>query len=383
MNVYSLFSKQSGSSIVLLVVYVDDIVLTGDDLVEISALKDSLHNQFKIKDLGHLNYFLGIEVTSFPIGLLLHQSKFIRDLLHKHNCAEVTPVVCPLDLSVKLQATQGKPLANPEAYRSLVGKLNFLTHTRPDLSFAVQHLSQFLQLPTDLHMQAALRLLRYLKRSADVGIFFNDCSDLSLAAYCDSDWAACPDPRRSVSGFCVLLGNSLISWKAKKQHVVSLSSAKAEYRAMSKVVAELTWLVRLLSDFGIAISAPIPVFCDNQAAIHIAKNPVFHERTKHIEIDCHFIRTKLGHGLVDLHHVPTGSQLADVFTKPLIGLVHCPLLSKLGVLPLSNLRGVLKPNTPWILHNTTQGPLHYLSCTWAEAHICTRFSFRFVFSHFV
>ncbi|XP_075086168.1 uncharacterized protein LOC142168895 [Nicotiana tabacum] len=285
LNDYSLFSKYSGSSIILLAVYVDDIILTG------------------------------IEVAYVPSGLLLHQKKFIRDLLKEYHCEDASSVTCRLDLNHKLKADMGELLPSPEQYRSWVGKLNFLTHTRPDLSFTVQHLSQFLQSLYVSHMHAALHILRYLKGSSDVRVFISSSTDLSLSAYYDSDWAACSDTRRSFTGFCILLGDSLVGWKAKKQPVMSLSSAEVEYKAISKVVAELVWVVRLLSDFGISVPADVPVFYDNQAAIHIAKNHVFHEQTKHIEVDCHFIITKLGEGLIDLHHVPTSSQLVDVFTK--------------------------------------------------------------------
>ncbi|XP_060178798.1 uncharacterized mitochondrial protein AtMg00810-like [Lycium barbarum] len=339
LNDYSLFIKKSASSVVFLAVYVDDIILTGDDPAEINALKLFLDDQFKIKDLGLLNYFLGIEILYVSHGVLLHQKKFISDLLVEFGCSDVSPVVSPLELCVKLKSDHGDLLPNPESYRSLVGKLNFLTHTRPDLCFAVQHLSQFLKCPRVPHMDVALHILRYLRGTSDVGIFLNNAPDFSIRGYCDSDWASCPDSRRSVSGFCISLGGSLISWKSKKQSVVSLSSAEAEYRAMSKVVAELVWLVRLLADFGFCLSSSVPVFCDNLAALHIAKNPVFHERTKHIEVDCHFIRTKLADGLISLHHISTGSQLADVFTKCLTGGQHRFLLGKLDVLSPSNLRG--------------------------------------------
>nr|XP_016452581.1 PREDICTED: uncharacterized protein LOC107777107 [Nicotiana tabacum] len=228
----SLPTMKSASSTVLLVVYVDDTILTGGDIVEIAALKQFLDDQFKIKDLGLLNYFLGIEILYDEFG--------------------------------------GEVLPNPQSYRSLIGKLNFLTHTRPDLCFAVQHLSQFLKSPRIPHMVAAMHILRYLNVTLDVGVFLNASSDFSLQAFCDSDWAACPESRTS---------------KSKKQAIVSLSSAEAEYRAMSKVVGELVCLVLLLADLDLPISAPVPVFCDNLAALHIAKNPVFHERTKHIEVD--------------------------------------------------------------------------------------------------
>ncbi|XP_019262146.1 PREDICTED: uncharacterized protein LOC109239984 [Nicotiana attenuata] len=227
--------------------------------------------------------------TSAPLSALclgvfsLIKRNSSTDLLHEYNCSDVSSVVSPLELNNKLHADVGDVLPTPEKYRSLIGKL---------------------LLP---HMSAALHLLRYLKRTADIGLFYSDPSDLSVHAYSDGDWVAYPDTRKSISDYCIFIGDSLIGWKSKKQPVVSLSSAEAEYRAMSKVVAELT-------------------------SIHIAKNPVFHERTKHIEVDCHFIRNKLLEGLIQLQHVPTDQQLDDVFTKPLPGALHHSFLGKLKVL---------------------------------------------------
>ncbi|XP_019257719.1 PREDICTED: uncharacterized protein LOC109235931 [Nicotiana attenuata] len=274
LNDYFLFVKRIESSSIFLAVYVDDIILIGDDLSETSALKSFLDAQFKIKDLGLLNYFLGIEVFYHKSGVLLHQKKFISNFLLEFNCLDASEVVSPLDIAHKLHSDVGELLPKPESYRSLVGKLNFLTHTRPDLCFVVQHLSQFLKTPRVPHMAAALHVLRYLKGTSTFGVFLSNSPDFSLLASCDSDWAACHKSRRSVTGLCIHLGGSLLSWKSKKQNIVSLSSAEAEYRAMSKVVAELAWLVRLLSDLGLSIDAPIPVLCDSQDAIHIVKNPV-------------------------------------------------------------------------------------------------------------
>ncbi|OIT23020.1 putative mitochondrial protein, partial [Nicotiana attenuata] len=236
-------------------------------------------------------------------GVFLNQRKFVLDLLKEYNCLEVSSVISPLDLNSKLKADFGELFAHPERYRSLIGKLLFLTHTRPDLCFGLQHLSQFLQAPRLPHMTGAFHMLRYLKGTIDVGLFYSNSPDCTLTAYSDSDWAACPDTRKSVSGFCVFLGDCLVAWKSKKQPVISLSSAEAEYRTLSKVVAELTWLTQLLPDLSVPVSYLVSIFCDNQAAIHIARNPVFHERTKHIEEDCHFVRKKIADGLIQLFHV--------------------------------------------------------------------------------
>ena len=180
-------------------------------------------------------------------------------------------------------------------------------------------------------MKAAYHVLRYLQHDPTLGVFISNRPDITISAYCDSDWASCLDSRKSVSGYLVLMGNSPISWKSKKQPTLSLSSAEAEYRAIRQVVGEVVWLERLLGEFSVTIPLPIQVFCDSQAAVHIAKNPVFHERTKHIEVDCHFVRTKLQEGLITLQYVSTDSQLADVFTKALTGVKHSHLMNKLSV----------------------------------------------------
>jgi len=339
LNDYSLFLKGTPDSLVVVAVYVDDIIVTGHDCDEIAALKVFLDNTFKIKNLGSLHYFLGLEVKHVPGGIHLNQHKYVTDLLHAFDCVSVSPVVSPLDISIKLHADSGDLLPAPDQFRSLVGKLLFLTHTRPDICFTVQHLSQYLKCPRVPHMSAAMHVLRYLKGTPSLGLFYSDVADYSVTGYSDSDWAACPDTRRSVTGFCVLLGGSLISWKSKKQPVVSLSSAEAEYRALSKVTAELSWLSRLLADLGVSVPSPISVSCDSQAAVHIANNPVFHERTKHIEVDCHYVRTLLHNGFLKLSHVSTSRQLADLLTKALSGTALSPLLSKLMVVSPLQLEG--------------------------------------------
>ena len=339
-NDYSLFYKVQPMSIVILGVYVDDIVITGNDSSEISQLKHFLDQHFKIKDLGALNYFLGMEVLQVTDGIVLTQQKFAKELIAEYHCDTLPPATCPLPPHSTATATS-TPLADATAYRKLVGKLNYLTNTRPDLSYSVQYLSQFLQAPTHSHMAAALHTLRYLHRDSSRGLFFNNTQTFQLEAFCDSDWAQCPCTRRSVSGYFILLGGSPISWKSKKQPTVALSSAEAKYRSMRAVTAELAWLTRLLSELQVPFILPIPLKSDSLAAIYIAKNPIFHERTKHIELDCHFAREKLHESLISLSHVCTTAQLADLFTKPLPGPQHHFLLNKLGVFPSppSNLRG--------------------------------------------
>ncbi|XP_056692131.1 uncharacterized mitochondrial protein AtMg00810-like [Spinacia oleracea] len=333
-NDYSLFIKTQNQTHTLVAVYVDDILITGLNHSEIVALKSHLHNKFSIKDLGELSYFLGIEISRVENGVFLTQSKFTRELLADCGLDVSKPAKTPLPVKLKLTNSSDEPYTDPTQYRCLVGKLNFLTHTRPDLSFAVQTLSQFMQSPKLSHFNALTHLLRYVAHSIGQGIYIQSSSQLVLRAYCDSDWAACPDTRRSVTGYVMLLGTSPISWKSKKQSTISRSSSEAEYRAMAAAASEITWLVRLLKEMGLSNLQPVQLRCDNQSAIHIAKNPVHHERTKHIELDCHFTRDKVLEGLIDLTYVPTADQLADMLTKVLSYPQHSELISKLGMLQL-------------------------------------------------
>lgn len=229
------------------------------------------------------------------------------------------PVDTPMDPNVKLLPGQGEPLQDSGRYRRLVGKQNYLTVTRPDILFAVSVVSQFLDSPYDSHWDAVVRILRYIKRSPGKGLLYEDKGHTQVVGYTDADWAGSPSDRRSTSGYCVLFGGNLISWKSKKQSVVARSSAEAEYRSMALGTCELIWLKQLLTELKFCDLSPMQLVCDNQAALHIASNPVFHERTKHIEIDCHFVREKLVSRDIVTSFVGTNDQLADLFTKSLRG----------------------------------------------------------------
>ncbi|RVW13792.1 Retrovirus-related Pol polyprotein from transposon RE1 [Vitis vinifera] len=300
---------------ILLLLYVDDMTITGDDLSGIQELKDFLNQQFEMKDLGHLSYFLGLEITHSTDGLYITQAKYASDLLSQAGLTDSKTVDTPVELNAHLTPSGGKPLSNPSLYRRLVGSLVYLTVTRPDISYDVHQVSQYLSAPRSTHYADVLRILRYLKGTLFHSLFYSAQSPLVLRAFSDADWAGDPTDRRSTTGYCFLLGSSLISWRSKKQTFVARSSTEAEYRALADTTSELLWLRWLLKDLGVSTSFATPLYCDS--AIHIAHNDVFHERTKHIEIDCHFIRYHLIHGALKLFSVSSKDQLADIFTKSL------------------------------------------------------------------
>ena len=328
---YSLFTKGSGSNFVALLVYADDIIITAPSQIHINSLKQFLQTQFKLKDLGTLKYFLGLEIARSHSGLVLSQRHYTLQLLEDTGYLACKLALVPMDPKLKLTAHDGELLPDPTIYRRLIGRLLYLTLSWPYITFSVYQLSQFLVHSRQPHLQAAYHLLRYLKAHLGQGLFFSVDSSLQLKAFSNADQGACLDYRCSVTGFCVFLGDSLISWKAKKKPTVSRSSAEAEYRAMAATTSELVWHQQLLLHFGISSSSPAVLFCDNQAAIHIATNPIFHECTKHIEIDCHFVREKVSAGILQLLPLKSQDQLADMFTKPLHASSLASLLSKMAL----------------------------------------------------
>ncbi|GMJ01569.1 hypothetical protein HRI_003826100 [Hibiscus trionum] len=291
---YSMFTKRNGNKLVILLVYVDDLLITGSDQEMMDDLKDVLNQNFKMKDLGQLKYFLGIEVLRSKEGIILNQRKYAIELIADSGLGNAKVASTPLELNEKQVSVAAEEdyLEDVGSYQRLIGRLLYLTNTRPDIAFAIQHLSQFMHKPKKVHYNAALRVVRYVKKNPGLGILLPAAGLPHLTAYCDADWAACPLTRKSVTRYYIKLGESLVCWKSKKQNTVSRSSAEAEYRGMASTTTEVVWLRGLLLELGFEQTEPTIVYSDSQAALQIAANPVFHERTKHIEIDCHFIREK-------------------------------------------------------------------------------------------
>ncbi|XP_057730257.1 uncharacterized mitochondrial protein AtMg00810-like [Arachis stenosperma] len=299
------------------------MIITGNDVDGISDLKASLHHTFEMKDLGSLSYFLGLEVISTDDGIYLSQAKYASDLLARAGITDSRTESTPIEPNVRFTPMDGTILDNLTLYRQLVGGLVYLTVTRPYIAYPVHVLSQFLSAPRTTHYAAVLRILRYVKGTLFHGLYFSAHSSLTLQAYSDADWAGDPTDRCFTTGYCLFLGDALISWRAKKQTFTARSSTEAAYRAFADTTA------------GAFQSSPTDVFCDNRSAIQIAHNDVFHERTKHIEIDCHFVRQRILIDAVHLIGVGTLDQTADIFTKSHHPTRFRALLSKLKLVSLA------------------------------------------------
>lgn len=327
---HSLFSKVRGSTCLHILVYVDDFIIASNDATALQEFKDYLHRCFRMKDLGKLKFFLGFEVARNASGFYLSQRKYALDIIAETGLLGAKPSPVPMELNHQLARAEG-PLANAAQYRRLVGRLIYLTNTRPDLGYSIHILAQFMQKPLLPHWEAALKVVRYLKGSAGQGIFLKADDSLDISIYCDADWGACPLSRRSLSAYITFLGETPVTWQTKKQDTVSLSSAESEYRAMSVAVKELKWFKNLFDSFGIPPLLPMKLYCDSKSALHIAANPVFHERTKHVERDCHHVRDALKSKFISTEHVTSKNQLADILTKPLPRPLFENILSKLAV----------------------------------------------------
>ncbi|BBH03134.1 hypothetical protein Prudu_013918, partial [Prunus dulcis] len=264
--IYEEVSRRKGK-LTALIIYIDNMIVTGDDQAEIESLQKYLAFEFEMKSLGDLKYFLGIEVARFKHETEILDCKLIDTLSEQNH---------------KLGLYPDQVSTDKEHYQWLVDKLIYLAHTHPDIAYAISVVSQFIHSPSEDHMGAVMRILRYLKYG-----------HIDVEGYTDADWAGSATDRRSTSGYFTFVDGNLVTWRIKKQKAVSQSSAEAEYRGMAHDVCELLWLRRLLRDLGFGPKKPMDLYCDNKATIAIAHNPVQHDRTKHVEVDRNFIKEKL------------------------------------------------------------------------------------------
>ncbi|XP_024030348.1 uncharacterized protein LOC112094217 [Morus notabilis] len=244
-----------------------------------------LSTEFEIKDLGTLRYFLGKEVARSKEGIVISQRKYILDLLNETGMLGCKPANTPMDSNKKLNTTEESVPVDKGRYQRLVGKLIYLSHTRPDIAYSVGIVSQHMNNPSEDHLEAVNRILRYLKTTLGHGLFFKKSENRDVVLYTDASWAGELTNRRSTTGYCSYVWGNLVTWRSKKQAVVSRSSAESEYRALTLGICEGMWLQRLLRKLKVETKDMIKMMSDSQAAISITKNPIHRDITKHIEID--------------------------------------------------------------------------------------------------
>ncbi|OMO66088.1 Reverse transcriptase, RNA-dependent DNA polymerase [Corchorus capsularis] len=302
----SLFLYKQGGVQFYFLVYVDEIILTGSDESVLRQFVTALSAKFSLKDLVLLNYFLGIETSFTKKGIFLSQRKYIRDLLHKTNMLDSKPVSMPMPSTVSYTIDDGEPLSNATQFRNIVGALQYLSFTRPDLAFAVNKQAQFMDKPLTVDWHANKWVLQFLKGTIDHGILIHPVVSTSfpLLAYKDADWAG---------------------------DKVARSSTEAEHRAIANAAAEITWIQNLLQELGVRISQVPTIYCDNIGAMFVSVNPMLHSKMKHVSIDFHFVRGKVNAGHLLFHHVSSKDQLADLLTKPLSRQQFLSLTSKIGL----------------------------------------------------
>lgn len=323
--------KGKGDTILVVCLYVDDMIYFGTNSQLVTEFRRNMKDKFEMTDLGHLRYFLGMEIIQEEGGIFLSQKKYAQDLLKRFDMVNCNSCSTPMNTRGKLTKEDNSEPADALKFRSLVGGLSYLTHTRPDINFSVSLISRFMQSPSKLHMGAAKRVLRYVSGTTGLGLWYRRTDDVKLTGFTDSDWAGCQDERKSTSGYLFLIGDTPVSWSTKKQTSVALSTAEAEYAAASAAACQAVWIRKILADVGYKQVQETVIYCDNTSAIAMARNPVQHGRCKHIEIKIHFIRDLVTEREITLEYIVTEEQRADVLTKALSLPVFEHLKKRLGI----------------------------------------------------
>ncbi|KAI5337264.1 hypothetical protein L3X38_016533 [Prunus dulcis] len=321
----SLFISTFGSHVIYFLVYVDDLIVIGNNSSLVMQFIATLARRFSVKDLGSLHYFLGVEVVPTTTGLFLSQHHYIRDLLLKAKMDGAKEVSTPLSPSDNLVLNDGSPPTDASQFHQIIGGLQYLNLTRPNISFV-----QFMHQTSESHRQALKRLICYLKGTLYFGLHLSRHSSHRLYAFSNANWADNRDDRKSTNAYCCVYP-SASSHTSRKQRSVARSSTETEYRAIATTTAEIAWIQSLLRKLGISLPAPPLISYDNIGATFYCANLVLHSRMKQIDINLQFVRDHVSSGLLQVSHVSTVDQLVDAFTKPLPLLRFQLLRNKIGV----------------------------------------------------
>jgi hypothetical protein len=327
----TLYIKSSNTGLMAVSLYVDDLFVTGNNSTMIDIFKAEMMEVFEMTDLGEMSYFLGMEVQQNQLGIFVGQQKYAKEILKKFKMEDCKSMTTPMNLKEKFSKEDGADKVDEAIYRSLIGCLMYLTATRPDIMHAVSLLSRFMHCASEIHFKAAKRVVRYIKGTLNYGIKFSCAENFELQGYADSDWAGSCDDMKSTSGYCFSFGSGIFSWCSKKQEVIAQSTAEAEYVAATAAANQVLWLRKILADLDMEQREATKVNVDNQAAIAISNNPIFHGKTKHFKLKYYFLREVQKNEELQLIYCKTEDQLADILTKPLPKARFETLRNKIGV----------------------------------------------------
>ncbi|GKD57377.1 zinc finger, CCHC-type containing protein [Tanacetum coccineum] len=327
----AVYTKRSKTSTLIVGVYVGDLIITGTPRKEIDLFKSQMEDKFEMSDLGLLAYYLGIEVTQTGGEITIKQTGYINKILKESSMMESNDTKIPMDPGTKLVKAEDGNSVDATYYRSLIGSLRYLLHTRPDLSYSVGLLSRFMQDPKDHHLKAIKQVIRYIKGTKEHGIIYKKEGGCKITGYSDSSYGVNTDQGKGTTGIVFYFGESPITWCTQKQPTVALSSCESEFMAATGAACQALWLKRLLSEITGWDEERITLKVDNISAIALVRNPVFHGRSKHIDIRYHFIRECVENGHINVEHVSGELQRADILTKALPRLKFVTMRQMLGV----------------------------------------------------
>jgi len=335
---HAVYLRGAGARRLIVGVYVDDLVITGGNPGDISIFKEEMKATFRMSDLGLLRYYLGLEVIQSEEGISVCQSAYAAKILQTAGLEGCNPSHTPMEPRLKLSKSSSAPSIDATKYRSIVGSLRYLVNSRPDLAYSVGYISRFMENPTTEHMVAVKRVLRYVAGTLHFGCHYQRKKGAHLIGYSDSDLAGDIDTRKSTTGVIFFLGSSIITWQSQKQKVVALSSCEAEYIAATAAACQGVWLACLLAEFRGEKSRAFSLKIDSESALQLSRNPVFHDRSKHIDVRYHYIRECIEENRVMLESIGTVEELADILMKALGRVRFCELRSKIGIINIQAMR---------------------------------------------
>jgi hypothetical protein len=332
---HTLFVKYgSNGKLIIVSMYVDDLICTGNDSGMIDEFKKSMKSKFAMTDLGKMKFFLGIEVTQSEKGIFINQQKYAAEILNKFGMENCNIVSSPIVPGCKLVKDEEGNTVDATKFKQIVGSLMYLLATRPDLTYSVCLVARFMERPTEMHFAAIKRILRYLKGTLGYGVMYKHDAGMKfeLVGWSDSDYAGDLNDRKSTTGFVFMLGDSAISWSSKKQPIVTLSTTEAEFVATSACACQCVWLRYVLNHMKIGSNDRTVIKCDNSSSIKLSINPIMHGRCKHIDVRFHYLRDLVKDEVIMLEYCKTQDQVADLMTKPLKLESFCKFRSKLGMM---------------------------------------------------